>query len=442
MYCSEHRFAPPPPPSLPTPLPSDQFTQGLDMSMKGYVAPDGMMGFHATPLPIPNPQPFPPQQWADVSSLFTPPQTLLHPSQSAPNFQTNPPQHQAVQANPLAPPPALLPEGERCIYPMCNKRRYKEDDGKMHNFCGRYHATEYKKLKGESFPPEMKCKTPGCTRQKRARDEGGGYYDYCGRSCRDGSFRTKPAGIIHVHHKFFSAAGEKCSLPGCDKPRFVDPASGRVHDYCGITHANQATIQSGGVSQVCSVRLLSPGEQGPVQSHFSSQWAKGKGACPTITCAFEITNQQLETRWNTYKQSLPRGSQCVEKYYHGTKLKCDIVNAGNPCNDNDCGICGISKFGMFRKFIRRNINFQRFGHGFYFAPNSSKCHDYTQGVQTHRAMLLVEILPGKKHTILSNDVKLTNPPDGCHSVFGKQAKPSTTQSWLSIIQTVSCLDIS
>ena len=171
MYCSEHRFAPPPPPSLPTPLPSDQFTQGLDMSMKGYVAPDGMMGFHATPLPIPNPQPFPPQQWADCSSLFTPPQTLLHPSQSAPNFQTNPPQHQAVQANPLAPPPgklhtyimhfditrvgslvvfplALLPEGERCIYPQCNKRRYKEGDGKVHNFCGRYHATEYKKLKG------------------------------------------------------------------------------------------------------------------------------------------------------------------------------------------------------------------------------------------------------------------------------------------------------
>jgi hypothetical protein len=45
--------------------------------------------------------------------------------------------------------------------------------------------------------------------------------------------------------KFFSVPGEKCSLPGCDKPRFVDPASGRVHDYCGITHANQA-IKSGG----------------------------------------------------------------------------------------------------------------------------------------------------------------------------------------------------
>ena len=170
---------------------------------------------------------------------------------------------------------------------------------------------------------------------------------------------------------------------------------------------------------MCTIRLLNPSELGKIQSHFSSTWAKAKGPCPKIACAFEITNQQLEARWNAYKKALPNGSQQVEDYYHGTKLNCDIIKMGSPCNDNDCGICGISKFGMFRKFIRKNINFQRFGHGFYFAPNSSKCHDYTQGVQTHRAMLRVEILPGKKHTILTNDVKLTNPPDGHHSVFGK-----------------------
>ena len=100
-------------------------------------------------------------------------------------------------------------------------------------------------------------------------------------------------------------------------------------------------------------------------------------------------------------------------------MKCDIVNAQSPCNDEDCGICGISKYGMDRRCIQNNINFQRFGHGFYFAPNSSKCHDYTQGVQTYRAMLLVEILPGKKHTIYNNDVQLKKPPDGHHSVYGK-----------------------
>ena len=174
--------------------------------------------------------------------------------------------------------------------------------------------------------------------------------------------------------------------------------------------------------RVCTIRLLSQSELGQVQSHFKSNWCPKKGTCPPIVCVFEVTNQQLEARWKIYRQKLPSSRQNVEKYYHGTKLKCDIVNSQSPCNDKECGVCGISTFGMFRECIRKNINFQRFGHGFYFAPNSSKCHDYTQGVQTHRAMLLVEILPGQKYTITNNDVKLTQPPDGCHSVYGKSGQ--------------------
>jgi len=30
-----------------------------------------------------------------------------------------------------------------------------------------------------------------------------------------------------------------CKFPGCDKPCYVEP-NGKVHDYCGRTHANQA----------------------------------------------------------------------------------------------------------------------------------------------------------------------------------------------------------
>ena len=80
---------------------------------------------------------------------------------------------------------------------------------------------------------------------------------------------------------------------------------------------------------------------------------------------------------------------------------------------------------MSRVCIRKNINFQRFGHGFYFAPNSSKCHDYTQGTYTYRVMLQVDILPGKKHNITNSEV-LTCPPDGYHSVYrtpGQELNP-------------------
>ena len=170
---------------------------------------------------------------------------------------------------------------------------------------------------------------------------------------------------------------------------------------------------------MCTIKPISSLLEAVVEAHFKKEWASEKGSCPDITCVFQVTNPGLEKRWNAYKQRLPSNVQTEEKYFHGTKLTCDIVNTCTVCSDKNCGICGISKLGMYRECIRNNINFQRFGHGFYFAPNSSKCHDYTQGIQTHRAMLLVDILPGKKYVILTTKQELRGPPDDCHSVFGK-----------------------
>lgn len=160
-YCSEHMYAPPPPPPLISP---DQFSHSMGSLTTSMIAPDGM-SFHTTPLPTPSPQYLPPQRLVQTD-MYPPPQPLFHPSQSAPNIQTQQ-QHQPVQPTPSAPGKlerfcfmqtggligvfphlVLLPDGERCIYPLCNKRRYKEPDGRVHEFCGRYHANEYKKLKG------------------------------------------------------------------------------------------------------------------------------------------------------------------------------------------------------------------------------------------------------------------------------------------------------
>ena len=30
-----------------------------------------------------------------------------------------------------------------------------------------------------------------------------------------------------------------CPIPGCTKPKFVDPNSGVTHDFCGKTHAEE-----------------------------------------------------------------------------------------------------------------------------------------------------------------------------------------------------------
>ena len=47
--------------------------------------------------------------------------------------------------------------------------------------------------------------------------------------------------------------GNQCSFPQCTSPKYYDPANGRVHDFCGRSHAYQARMQ--GTVVVCVVAL-------------------------------------------------------------------------------------------------------------------------------------------------------------------------------------------
>jgi hypothetical protein len=166
------------------------------------------------------------------------------------------------------------------------------------------------------------------------------------------------------------------------------------------------------------ITLANPQEKAMVTKGFQETWAGNKGPCPTIHSIFKVFNKMLQTRWSKYRDTLQLDSS-VEEYYHGTKLRCSITTANTLCNDEECGVCGIANIGFDRRCIRKNINFQRFGHGFYLAPNSSKCHDYTQGHGGFRAMLLFDVCPGKKYRLQRDDETLTAPPEGYNSVHGK-----------------------
>ena len=167
------------------------------------------------------------------------------------------------------------------------------------------------------------------------------------------------------------------------------------------------------------IRVTAAGSQEftVVSGKFQQAWAKGKGSCPPVSFIFVINNRQLQQRWSAHQQKL--SVQTVEEHYHGTVLLCDITTSNNMCNNKDCGICGISRTGFERRCIGKNINFQRFGHGFYVAPNSSKCHDYTQGAHGYRAMLLCDVCPGRKYVKTQNDENLQGPPPGYDSVHGQ-----------------------
>ena len=167
-----------------------------------------------------------------------------------------------------------------------------------------------------------------------------------------------------------------------------------------------------------TIRLPNSQEFAEVSTKFRSKWIKG--VCPHVEYVYAVTNSTLKQRWITYGRTLR--DQTKEEHFHGTTLSCDITCTRALCSDRYCGICGISNFGLDRNYIRKNIDFQRFGGGFYLAPNSSKCHDYTQGTNGHRAMLLCDVYPGKKFPLEKTQQRLQGPPGGFDSVYGKVGK--------------------
>ena len=169
-------------------------------------------------------------------------------------------------------------------------------------------------------------------------------------------------------------------------------------------------------------------DYGELQKHFSKTWCKDKGQQPNIISIFRIVNPSLEQKLNGYLSSIPWLYRKTERYYHGTQLHCDLSEYLQPCSNARCGICGITKKGFDPNRISSSY-WQRFGKGFYFAPNSSKAYDYpvagragnTPPVATlpYRALLVCDVVPGRKYTLRTNVPSLQGPPPGYHSVYGR-----------------------
>ena len=155
-------------------------------------------------------------------------------------------------------------------------------------------------------------------------------------------------------------------------------------------------------------------ELSKVVEKFRKAWAREKRPHPEVDSIFKVTNSTLEKKWTTYKSRLIEKD--VNELYHGTTLSCKITTTQKLCNIGSCGICGISSIGLDHQYIRKR--FQRFGNGFYLAPNSSKCNDYTQSCDGLKAVLLCDVLPGKRYIVQTNRQHLKGPPTGYDSVYG------------------------
>ena len=169
-----------------------------------------------------------------------------------------------------------------------------------------------------------------------------------------------------------------------------------------------------------------------MEKTFLKDWDKSKGLNPTVCLVVAIVNPTLEDSLEVYKSSLKRTHQKTEFHYHGTKLKCPLHKYYMPCQQKDCGVCGISRNGFLLECASDDC--RHFATAFYLAPTSSKCHDYCATTITndrkpqransnpYYAMLYCEVVPGKKYHLKHRENFLNGPPDGYHTVYGKSSE--------------------
>ncbi|KAL6056406.1 TRUD domain-containing protein [Balamuthia mandrillaris] len=84
------------------------------------------------------------------------------------------------------------------------------------------------------------CNFPGCTKAVFVEPTTNRVHDYCGRThaTAHGALKAQPqAKATTGVAPSSSPAAKVCGLPGCHKAAYVEPGTGKVHDYCGRTHA-------------------------------------------------------------------------------------------------------------------------------------------------------------------------------------------------------------
>jgi hypothetical protein len=237
------------------------------------------------------------------------------------------------------------------------------------------------------------CQFPGCKRSRRKREEKS-YSAFCSPK----------------HAARFGAS--YCLYPEC-----TEKAS--HGNFCSESHLEKAKGEG-----VCGL-VNASGQYEKLKNKFSKSWCSKKGNVPKISHVLEIVNPKLQQRLDNYVLKLSWPHNGVEQYYHGTQIKCDMLEYYEPCSKSNCGVCGISKKGFDPQRIN-STSWQRFGKGFYFARNSSKSYDYPRATQDatdnvtnkYHCMLVCDIAPGCKYTLYKNEPSIRGPPKGYHSIYG------------------------
>eukprot|EP00731_Ephydatia_muelleri_P002170 Em0001g2170a len=336
------------------------------------------------------------------------------------------------------PASSLPPNQSCCSLPGCTRPRYYDPITKsLHSYCTKEHALEHGNLVPWPVPTRSVLFQTEAAETMTTILSGSKATAIHGFSpplmCQPRpNLQHFPLGF-QITNAFYHGAPERETLGDKKQKRYMFilkrnmpwnmtrvkgvlqrkpiPSGGGYYDYCSKECRDNKQAFGFAILEASSPEYLR------ICSKFRMDWTKGQ--CPDLDYVIEVFCGQTQKRWKDYKARLAsKGSPTtVEQYYHGTAIKCDIFVSMSTCNQSGCSICGISREGFNKKHLGKNFPLSKnFGEGFYFALHSSKSHNYTQGSQNHRAVLICDVLPGNKYTVTTTQPHLTAPPVGYDSV--------------------------
>ncbi len=92
-----------------------------------------------------------------------------------------------------------------------------------------------------------RCRLEGCGKLVYIEPESGRVHDYC---CRAHALHSKGGPSQQ-------AESSNCSFLGCSRPKFRDPVTGVLKDFCGRTHADKAReITNGSIGSDNGLKTL------------------------------------------------------------------------------------------------------------------------------------------------------------------------------------------
>ena len=278
--------------------------------------------------------------------------------------------------------------------------------GIAHDYCGRTHARVA--LGGQLQEPHgicHLCKLPGCDEQVQYDRDTDRVHDFC---CLTHAQEAQARWIVPASNRQRqgqSTPHNRCSLPGCSAPRFVDP-TGYAHDFCGRTHAREASMRGllpasaaatppAGVDRVWRGRAHEPEyvlsvltnahpKYEGIKQQFRQAWEHSTPV-PTIMRVLQVRNPASVYRRFVQHASRLGGGGNVQRRFHGTSLspQCSfgIDVTQPPCTDPGCAVCTICATSFDLRFAGstgRPGGFFRYGRGLYFSKVCSKSNDYNE----------------------------------------------------------------